>query len=388
MGVITVGTLLSIRKKDLSTSGSGSTSGVSNKLVFAHEAVGGEALIDVNTLITPPAMAGNGFSQPTTLELQNAKMFFNRKCLTVVSSSKGLLQDYVSYRVTSSNTITFEGFTADPGEIFLCTLNTQEATSSFQQVDAAPIACTGTVLAGNQDINVGTPFEINKYPTQQIGVVSVYVDGVIQFRNVGNATANPAADGDYEEVDAGGGLGTIIRLNDTTGFDRVVHVVSNGAIINAPDDSRDAVLETLAGQIDNMVPVLADAAGVPEASLQGAPNNVNLKAFGDRVFKLESYRTVGTASSLADRTGLGIDRVLFSTAGGPGTYVLPLSPSRGQWVEIWDPDSNWGSNTMTLDRNGELIEGAAADFTISTNDVKLKLVYVSPARGWIIGDIT
>jgi hypothetical protein len=383
--MITGATSLSIRKKDLDNQNSNAIG--FNKLIFAHEATGGEAVIDITSLTTPSSMLNNGFTQPTALQLQNAKLFHHRKNLTVVSSSKGLLQDWVSYRVTSSNTITFEGFTADPGEIFLCTLD-NNPSNGLQQVDAAPIVVTGTVLAGNQDINVGTPFEINKYPSQQLGSVTVFVDGMPQFRNAGNATANPAADGDYEEVDAGGGLGTIIRLNDTTGADRVWQVVSNGAIVNPPDDSRDATIESLAGQVDAMVPYLAVTAGVPESTFQGAPNNVNLKGFGDRVFKLETYRSVDSADTLANRTGVGIDKVLFSTAGGPGTYVLPLNPQTGQWVEIWDTDANWGTNTLTIDRNGELIEGAAADFTVSTDDVRLKIVYAGPARGWLIGTLS
>ena len=374
---------LSIRKRDLSTQKSVAVG--FKELVFAHKALAGETGISVGSLTVPLASEMPGFVQPSFTDITAANMRFFRDNVEVISSSKGQLIDRLSYDVASSTQINFVGFTADASEIFVVKIR-EVARTGLRVVDANPIIATGIVLAGSTDFNVGTPFEVGKYINAQVGAVTVYVDGVQQYRNPANGTSG----GNYQEIAASNdGLGTIISLNSTTGFDRNLTVISTGLMVEKPELSQLAEIESSQGQIDAMIPTLALLAGVAETEFQAAPNNINLKQFGDRVVRLETYRSVATGSPLAARTANSpVDRVLFDTTSGGGTLVLPLTPSIGTWVEIWDPVGIWGTNTMTIDRNGELIEGVAADFTVSTDNVKLKFVYVSSARGWIISNMT
>jgi hypothetical protein len=379
---VTGNATISIRKKDLE--GSKPIAIGFKKLVFAHQAAAGETGISLTALTTPTDMASAGFVQPTANELSSAQVLFNRKNLTIISSAKGELIDYMSYRVASNNQINWEGFTTEEDEIFVCIVD-HEPMTGLQTVDASPMQpATGTLSAGTTTISVGEAFEVAKYPSRQIGDVLVMLDGQTLLRNVGNATAAPGADGDYEEVDNGSGLGSDIEINVSKAFDRSYIVISNGLRVNRPDDSRDQALDSLAGQVDAMIPTLAVTAGVPESTFQAAPNNVDLKSFGDRVGKLERYRTVSAAD-----TAVGpVDKILADTTGGVFTIDLPATPNAGDWVEVWDSEGNFGTSALTIGRNGNLIEGAAADFTISTGDVRVKLVYVSSSRGWIIGDMS
>jgi hypothetical protein len=353
------------------------------KIVFSHKATAGDTGINLLALVTPPEMSGTGFVQPTANELTAAQLLFYRKNLKLTSSSRGELMDYLSYSVASSTRINFNGFTAESGEIFIGVVD-QQATTGIQVVDASPLVATGTLVAGTQDFTTGSAFQINKYPTTQIGNVIVYVDGVQQFRNTGNAVAAPSADGNYQEIDNGSGLGSIIRFNTTEAYDRNISVVSNGLLVNKPSASRDQTLESLAGQIDAMIPDLALATGNPTTTYQAAPNNVDIKTFGDSVQKLQRYRLVA-----ANTTAVGpVDLVLCNTTGGAFTLTLPSAPNVGDMVEVWDSHGTFATFNLTVGRNSLLIEGAASDFVGNVNNMRVKFVYVSSARGWIVGDLT
>lgn len=377
---------LSVRKKDLVNQ---RDIGVGfSKLQFAHKASAGETGIDLTALSTPIEMSGVGFVQATSTEIAAAKLLFHRKNLTIISSEKGVLQDYLSYQVTTSTRINFQGFTASEGEIFVGIVD-DEPVTHLTIVDASPVVKTGEIAAGTDEINTGQFFTVNKFSSEQVGDVLVFVGSTQLFRNVGNATAAPGEDGDYQEVDSGNGQGLIIKLNEIdNAVARPFLVVSNGLVVNRPSNSRDATIETIATTVDNMVPVLADAAGVPEAQFQGQPNSPDLAAFGNRVFALERYRLVANTDSLGDRTGISsVDLVMFDNTAGAGTFLLPSSPTRGQVVELWDFAGNFATFNLTVDRNGSLIEGSTSSFIANQNDDRLRFVYSDSTRGWLVGSM-
>jgi hypothetical protein len=274
---------ISIRKKDLQNQKSLAV-GAKN-LVAYHKATLGDTGIDLSSLTLPSSEMPSAVN-PTAAELAAAKLFFNRKNLTLISSSKGVLMDYLSYSIPSSTRINFEGFAAEDGEIFTIIIN-PVVTTGMRAVDASSIVATNTLSAGNTEFNVGVPFELNKYPNDQIGAVLVFVDGILQFRNVGNEAASPTADGNYQEVDNGGSTSILIKFNTSSTTDREVVVLSNGVLVDRPDDSRDAVIETQQATLDQVVEDLAAATGNPESRYQASPSQADLKQFGNRVFQNE-----------------------------------------------------------------------------------------------------
>lgn len=67
--------------------------------------------------------------------------------------------------------------------------------------------------------------------------------------------------------------------------------------------------------------------------------------------------------------------VLANTAGGAFTVTLPATPATGAQVIVADASGNWGTNNLTIGRNGSTIEGVAEDLVCDISGVSVQLVY-------------
>jgi len=256
-------------------------------------------------------MSANGFTNPSAAQVTSANLLFYKNNLTLVSSARGLLISSMAYVVASSSQINFIGFTALDNEVFTGTID-YTAITGVKVVDARPINATGTLTAATTDFNVGIPFRVGQYGTTQIGSVLVFLDGVLQFRNSSNSSVT--LDGNYYEVEAGSGLGNIIRFNtvDLTN-DRSVMVIGNGTLSERPDGSMMAVIEAVQGQVNNAAIYVAALAGTTTTAVLGAaPSNVDLKSFGDKVSTLQNLETT---------PGSGLPKL--ATASVDGANKLP-----------------------------------------------------------------
>lgn len=282
MSITSKGTSRSIQKKDL-TSQKNLALGFQN-LAFHHKASAGQTGINLYALTMPAELTALGYTQGSISDLASANLLFFQNNIQIISSARGILQPGLSYLIASSSQINFNGFTALEGEIFSGYVNPMPKTG-LNVVDASPIIATGTITAGLTDFNVGAAFEVNKYPSSQIGSVMVILDGIVQMRNSGNSSAT--LDGNYYEVLAGGGLGNIIRFNqvDLTS-DRSCMVISNGLLAERPDGSMMGVIEAVNGKLNNMATYVAALAGQSTTTVLGAaPTNVDLKSFSDQVVR-------------------------------------------------------------------------------------------------------
>lgn len=259
-------------------------------VVFAHEfASAGLLTLDLGALSAPASLTSQGFVQPSTAELQNANLKFYRNSLTLISSDKGVLQDYLDYNVTDNNTIEFTATFAGSvvGEIIQGIIRPLNKGASLV-ADVEQIDETGTLAAGDTDIQLGKSFAVNKNPNYQVGAVQVEIDGQLVYRNVGNATAAPSADGDYEEVDSGNGRSVLIRMNQADGSnDRAYRVSSTVFSVINPEGSLRDEIERQAGVLNKIKSTTAALAGVPETDLDAAPTQVQLTQFGDRLVQAE-----------------------------------------------------------------------------------------------------
>ena len=268
----------SIKKKDLSNQKS---IGIAfKKLRFWHKAIAGESGINLLALNFPTELVNR--SNPSKFELSDAKVKFFRDNLTIRSSLRGVLMDDLAYDVPNNLRINWKGFATAEGEIFEITMD-ENAKTGPNVVDGRQIICSGVLPAGETDINIGTPIEINVNPTANIGSMTLHIDRGLQLRNSNNSAS--VKDKDYHEVDPGGGFGTILRVNTPDiSNDREYVVMSLGVVAEKPNQSQLAELEKVQGQIDAMVPTLAVLAGVGESNFQSSgPNNIDLKAFGSQV---------------------------------------------------------------------------------------------------------
>ena len=85
----------------------------------------------------------------------------------------------------------------------------------------------------------------------------------------------------------------------------------------------------------------------------------------------------------ANRTAQAGDWLFVDTSVSARTITLPASPSVTNGP-IWlaDAASSWGTNAVTVARNGELIEGSAADYVLDIDDASVILAYVGGSIGW------
>ena len=84
----------------------------------------------------------------------------------------------------------------------------------------------------------------------------------------------------------------------------------------------------------------------------------------------------------------------FTAAAGEGYFVnttssaftmtLPSSPSIGDEVSFIDYAGTFDTNNLTIGRNSEKIQGAAADLTVSTERAANTLVYTDGTQGWLL----
>lgn len=89
-------------------------------------------------------------------------------------------------------------------------------------------------------------------------------------------------------------------------------------------------------------------------------------------------RTVSTGYS-----ALVNDRIICTTGGF--TITLPSSASciDGDTIQILDVTGVFGSNNVTVARNGANIQNLAQDLTLNINNASVTLIY-TVSYGWII----
>jgi len=75
-------------------------------------------------------------------------------------------------------------------------------------------------------------------------------------------------------------------------------------------------------------------------------------------------------------------QIFANTSSNPITVNLPASPSVGDEVTLIDTRASWASNNLTVGRNGQPINTAASDLTLSNAGQSITLVYIDATRGW------
>lgn len=83
-----------------------------------------------------------------------------------------------------------------------------------------------------------------------------------------------------------------------------------------------------------------------------------------------SYLVTSTSYTAANNDG-----VLADTSGGAFTVTLPASPSVGAVVIVADPTGDWGTNNLTVGRNGSTIGGLAENLVCNISSVSVQFVY-------------
>jgi hypothetical protein len=83
-----------------------------------------------------------------------------------------------------------------------------------------------------------------------------------------------------------------------------------------------------------------------------------------------TYIFTTTPVTATDKQG-----VLTDTSGGSFTVTLPATPATGAQVVVADAGSNWGTNNLTVGRNGSTIGGLAENLVCDITGASVQFVY-------------
>lgn len=259
----------------------------SSMIQFAHKFTGGELSVNLLSLTSPIELTSNGFIQATASEIASASLSVFGKRLRL-SLSRGIeLKQWVHY-ITSGNMIIFLGALKDsggalPGEILFGEIETA-AKNSVIVGDTKWVTGTKEVAVGQTVVNIGVPFLVNANPSDQIGDIKITRNGQRIYRNVGNAAAGLTADGNFQELDNGTGMGTMIQLNnapvgqsDIIEYEVGLKVASADSMMLATLDRLENAIIRLAG--DSAAGFYGDADIT--RYLAAAPSALERKQLGD-----------------------------------------------------------------------------------------------------------
>ena len=202
---------------------------------------------------------------------------------------------------------------------------------------------------------------------------------------------------------------TQLLIGDGTGFTAAalsgdVTMANTGAVTIANNAVENAMMADNAidtAEIADNAVGLAEMAGITRASIivgdaSGDPSAL-AKGTSEQVLRVN---TAGTDLEYADAVGgaawalktgaytaVAGDGVMVDTDSSAITITLPISsgpPSLGDFVRVLDATGNAATNNITVARNGNNIQGAAADLTIATARAAIGLVYVNAAQGVVL----
>ena len=80
------------------------------------------------------------------------------------------------------------------------------------------------------------------------------------------------------------------------------------------------------------------------------------------------------------------DRVLADSSGSAFTITLPANASlvKGDTIQIVDVTGSFGSNNVTLSRNGSKIQNLEEDLVLNINNAVVTILYSGPTYGWVL----
>ena len=178
------------------------------------------------------------------------------------------------------------------------------------------------------------------------------------------------------------GLADAVTVKNTTGTGIVVPAGASMFVYNNGTD----VVEAL-----KAIPVAAGGTGLATLTannviLGNGTSNVTFVAPGTSGNVLTSNGTTWASAAVpaggltylyktANYTAADKEGILADTTGGAFTVTLPATPATGAQVVVADAGGLWGTNNLTVGRNGSTIAGLAENLVCDINGVSVQLVY-------------
>ena len=165
-------------------------------------------------------------------------------------------------------------------------------------------------------------------------------------------------------------------------------VITNNAIINAQGDLRFADADST-----NYVAVHAPATIATNYTItwpDAAPTASTLVlAASDTAGTLtwQTPKTFTYSVQTGSFSAVAFGGYFVNTTSGVITATLPASPVIGDSIRFFDVAKTFDTNTFTVGRNGKLLQGDAADMTVTTESAAFELIFCNDTFGWRIFSI-
>jgi hypothetical protein len=92
------------------------------------------------------------------------------------------------------------------------------------------------------------------------------------------------------------------------------------------------------------------------------------------------YKHVTVSSSTY--TASSWDFCWTDTSSAAITITLPSSPVKGDTIRFVDVANNFGTNNLTISRNGQKVQGDTTDMTVTVSGAAFDLIYFNATYGW------
>ena len=287
----------------------------------------------------------------------------------------GTAQAGESWIVSVSGTVDSVSFTAND-RIIAITDNASTTTyannwfkADYTDLVQSVVGQTGAVTAGQIETAVNHDNLTGFVANEHIDHSAITISGGVGLSGSGDITGNVTIDMDVN------GLTGVTDLADT---DKVA-VWDDSA-----NGHRSITWSNLKSEIE--VEVLPDV--VPQAEAEAGTATTERVWTAERVAQAIEALAIGGLEidpvvKTAGFTAAKDIQYLVDTSGGAFTITLPLSPTVGDTFGIIDLAGTFGTNAVTLARNGSNVLRAAEDGLIDINNWSTPWIYTGTTNGWL-----
>ena len=184
-------------------------------------------------------------------------------------------------------------------------------------------------------------------------------------------------------VKNGAGIKQVIRVTSPSSF-RIdatsPNVATSGTVEKYIYDNFTATVTGISGTANNLIRGvnLDDAVkseGIEASTIDGTYGGLSGGASLSEIIRESRNYLIKDAPY----TALAGEQIGVNTTAGSVTITLPGTPAAGETVTVADSHNKWSTNSCIIARNGNTIDGASADLTLSQRD-EITLLY--NGSGW------
>jgi len=219
------------------------------------------------------------------------------------------------------------------------------------------------------------------WATDDKGWKLVYFDGV--------STNTGVYDVGFGAATSPGGSTTQVQFNNSGAFGGDANFIWNASTgLNIGSQKELRLQDTTGGEyIGQKASGTTTSYTLTWPAAVAGGNGYLLKSTTGGVLSWEAADAGGTSWQAVKTTGFTAaagQGVFCNTTGGSFTLTLPASPTIGDEVSFIDYAGTFDTNALTIGRNSQKINGAAADLTVSVERAANTLVFTDSTQGWLL----